>query len=132
MLSIIFTFYEQGDFLRGDGVVTEPHSFDVTVIAEYQGARYQWYFESYEGRTIIPEQMAMEAGIGTAIAGPVTIVETLNVTGQVEIDPNRVSQVRPRFPGVVKRVNIDLGDVVQAGGHPPHGGKQREFTGLSG
>jgi cobalt-zinc-cadmium efflux system membrane fusion protein len=110
-----FTFYEEGDFLRGDGVVTEPHSFDITVNAEYQGTRHQWYYESYEGRTIIPEQLAREAGIGTETAGPATIVETLDLTGRVEIDPNRVSQVRPRFPGVVKRVNVDLGDVVQAG-----------------
>jgi cobalt-zinc-cadmium efflux system membrane fusion protein len=110
-----FTFYEQGDFLRGDGVVTEPHSFDVTINAEYQGARYQWYYESYEGRTIIPEQYTREAGIGTDIAGPATILETQKLTGRVEIDPGRVSQIRPRFPGMVKRVNIELGDVVQAG-----------------
>ena len=110
-----FTFYEQGDFLRGEGVVTEPHSFDVTINAEYQGTSHQWYYESYEGRTIIPDQLAMEAGIATEIAGPATISESMSLTGRVEIDPNRVSQVRPRFPGVVKRVSVDLGDVVQAG-----------------
>jgi membrane fusion protein, heavy metal efflux system len=110
-----FTFYEQGDFLRGQGVVTEPHSFDVTVNAEYQGSRHKWYYESYEGRTIIPAPLANEAGIGTEIAGPAIIVETMSLTGRVEIDPNRISHVRPRFPGVVRRVTVDLGEVVEAG-----------------
>ena len=108
-------FATEGDLLRGNAVVTEPHSFDVTVNAQYQGKSYQWRYESYEGRTIIPATLATEAGIETAIAGPVTIVETLKLTGRVEIDPNRVSQVRPRFPGIVKQVHVELGDLVKVG-----------------
>jgi membrane fusion protein, heavy metal efflux system len=108
-------FAAEGDLLRGNAVVTEPHSFDVTVNAQYQGKSYQWRYESYEGRTIIPAALASEAGIETEIAGPATIIETLKLTGRVEIDPNRVSQVRPRFPGIVKRVHVELGDIVQAG-----------------
>ena len=110
-----FTFARQGEFLRGDGVVTEPHSFDVNVSAEYQGIPYHWYYDSYEGRTQIPAQLASEAGIKTEIAGPATIIETLKLTGRVEIDPNRVSQVRPRFLGMVKQVHVNLGDIVNAG-----------------
>ncbi|NNE36754.1 MAG: HlyD family efflux transporter periplasmic adaptor subunit, partial [Gammaproteobacteria bacterium] len=34
---------------------------------------------------------------------------------RVEIDPNRVSRVRPRFPGIVKYINAEMGDVVSAG-----------------
>jgi len=108
-------FAAEGDLLRGNAVVTEPHSFDVTVNAQYQGKSYQWRYESYEGRTIIPAALASEAGIETEIAGPAKIVETLKLTGRVEIDPNRVSQVRPRFPGIVKRVHVELGDIIQAG-----------------
>ncbi len=110
-----FTFYKQGDFLRGEGVVTEPHSFNVTVNAIYQGSRYEWYYESYEGRTMIPEDLASEAGISTEIAGPATIRETMILTGRVEIDPNRVSRVMPRFPGIVKSINAQINDVVSAG-----------------
>jgi len=110
-----FAFYGQADFLRGDGVVTEPHSFDVTVTATHQDKTHQWRFESYEGRTIIPDQLASEAGIGTEVAGSAKIIETLKLTGRVEIDPNRVSQVRPRFPGMVKRIHVELGEIVKAG-----------------
>lgn len=108
-------FRAQGDTLRGEGVVTEPHSFDVTVTAEFQGKRYEWRYASYEGRTVIPEALAREAGIQTETAGPATIVERLALTGSVAVDPNRVSQVRPRFPGVIKQVHVSLGDRVEAG-----------------
>lgn len=108
-------FAPQGDLLRGDNVVTEPHSFDVTVTAGYQGKSYQWRYESYEGRTLIPAALAQEAGILTEIAGPAAIVETRPLSGRVQIDPGRVSQVRARFPGIVTRVHVDLGDTVRAG-----------------
>jgi cobalt-zinc-cadmium efflux system membrane fusion protein len=110
-----FEFSPEGDLLRGNGVVTEPHSFDVTITAQYQGDNYQWRYENYEGRTLIPATLADEAGIKTEIAGPAIITEKLKLTGRVSIDPNRVSQVRPRFPGIIKRVYVNYGDVVKAG-----------------
>lgn len=110
-----FSFTSQQDYLRGSEVVAEPHSFDVSVVAEYLGQAHHWAYENHEGRTQIPSNMAIEAGIHTETAGPVTIRETLNLTGQVQTDPDRLSRVRPRFPGVVQTVRHNLGDVVQAG-----------------
>ena len=110
-----FEFSPQQDYLRGQGVVTEPHSFDVKIIAEYEGQKYNWEFASYEGRTTIPSNMAMEAGIKTEKAGPATIDQTLLLTGRVQTVPNKVAQVRARFPGVVQQVNTNLGAQVKAG-----------------
>ena len=45
-----FNFSANGGFLLGDGVVEEPHSFDVAVTARFQGRAYNWEFESHEGR----------------------------------------------------------------------------------
>lgn len=110
-----FDFAPHADFLRGNGVVAEPHSFDVVVMAEYQGNSYRWSYASYEGRTRIPDSFAREAGIETEIAGPVTIVESLPLSGRVEINPGNISEVRARFPGVVKTVRSNLGATVKAG-----------------
>ena len=110
-----FNFQAQGDYLRGDGVVTEPHSFDVSVEASYQGKQYSWQYQNYEGRVQIGEQVAAESGIQTAQAGPATILDTLNLTGRIQVDPNRLSQVRARFPGVVKQVKRELGEKVRQG-----------------
>jgi cobalt-zinc-cadmium efflux system membrane fusion protein len=111
----LFSFTAQGDYLRGSGVVLEPHSFDVTVSAGFEGQRYRWNYASYEGRTQIPAAIAQEAGIETASAGPGTIEESLRLTGRVRSDPDRLSMVRPRFAGVVQSVRIQLGDTVKAG-----------------
>lgn len=110
-----FSFKPLKDFLRGQGVVNEPHSFDVTIEAKHDGKSYHWAFSSYEGRTEIPAELAQDAGIETETAGPVTITETLDLTGRVQSDPARIAQVRARFAGVVQRVEAKLGESVQAG-----------------
>lgn len=110
-----FSFVPRQDYLRGDNIVLEPHSFDVSVVAQYQGKTYRWQYENYEGRTEIPTAFAERAGIATELAGPATIEEKLRLTGRVEIDPNRVSEIRPRFPGVVESISAEVGDIVEKG-----------------
>jgi cobalt-zinc-cadmium efflux system membrane fusion protein len=110
-----FSFKPLKDYLRGQGVVAEPHSFDVLINARHAGRTYRWNYSSYEGRTEIPAALAEEAGIETEIAGPVTIVETVRLTGRVQADPARLAQVRARFPGAVKSIEARLGERVHAG-----------------
>ena len=40
-----FNFAPEGDYLRGIGIVREPHSFDVYVTAEYAGKSRDWHDE---------------------------------------------------------------------------------------
>jgi len=108
-------FTPQQDYLRGGAVIYEPHSFKVTVNATYQDKSYSWQYDNFEGRTRIPEQIAQEMGIETALVGPVTLTETRTLTGRVQTNPNRLSRVRPRFAGVVNAIRHELGDVVSAG-----------------
>jgi cobalt-zinc-cadmium efflux system membrane fusion protein len=110
-----FSFKPLKDYLRGEGVVTEPHSFDVLINARHAGKAYRWRFSSYEGRTQIPAALAQEAGIETGIAGPATIIESVNLTGRVQADPERLAQVGARFPGVVQSIDVRLGEGVSAG-----------------
>lgn len=110
-----FAFQPLKGYLRGQGVVTEPHSFDVAITARHEGKTYQWNYASYEGRTEIPAVLAKESGIETEVAGPVTLTETLALTGRVQIDPIRLAQVRARFVGVVQRVSRNLGEQVKKG-----------------
>ena len=110
-----FNFVPLMDYLRGQGVVTEPHSFDVAITAQFKGKTYQWAFASYEGRTEIPSVLAKESGIETEVAGPVTLAETLVLTGRVQTDPNRLAQVRARFDGIVQKVKRNLGEQVKKG-----------------
>ena len=47
-----FTFRPEGDYLRGSGVVEEPHSFDVTVRAQREGKNVAGYGLSEHYRKI--------------------------------------------------------------------------------
>ena len=78
-----FDFAFQGDYWLGNGVVTEPHSFDVEVTLALNGKQYQWQWESHEGRTRIAADIAEKAGIRTAEAGPGSIERTLTTYGQL-------------------------------------------------
>ena len=108
-------FTPQAEFLRGNQVVREPHSFDVAIVARHAGREYRFAYESYEGRTTIPADVALAAGIGTALAGPATIREELMLYGAVEPDATRVREVSARFAGTIESVAADVGDRVSAG-----------------
>jgi len=110
-----FEFSPVGDYLRGDGTVNEPHSFDVVVRASFGSASFEWAYANHEGRTTIPDQVAKESGVGVAIAGPAVVVNTVELTGTVQAVPSGVSEVRARFPGVVKSIHRNIGEEVHAG-----------------
>ncbi|MCA1803998.1 MAG: efflux RND transporter periplasmic adaptor subunit, partial [Xanthomonadaceae bacterium] len=47
--------------------------------------------------------------------GPVTLEESVALTGRVQIDPARLAKVRARFPGVVQGIEAQLDERVRAG-----------------
>ena len=101
-----FSFRPEGDYLRGNGVVEEPHSFDVTVRAVREGKTFEWKFASYEGRTTIAADTARAMGIATSEAGPASLKQQLTLTGVIQADPARVSRVRARYAGIVREVAV--------------------------
>jgi cobalt-zinc-cadmium efflux system membrane fusion protein len=110
-----FTFAPEGDFLKGDGVVKEPHSFDVKVTAARSAKTSTWSYASYEGRVQISAAAAEAAQLQVEAAGPATISEQLSLTGAIQPNPARLAQVRARFPGVIREVRTGLGERVAAG-----------------
>ncbi|MEQ8937476.1 MAG: efflux RND transporter periplasmic adaptor subunit, partial [Gammaproteobacteria bacterium] len=112
-----FDFKAKNDYLRSEGIVTEPHSFIVHVNAQYEGKSYEWQYDSIEGRTQIPAEIAAEAGIKTASAGPGVISEYLPVTGHLVQVPDKQSSVRAAYPGIVKSVSKRIGERVKKGAH---------------
>jgi len=108
-------FAPWGDFLRGDREVSEPHSFDVRVAASHKGQSHSWAYAAYEGRTVIPADVARTAGVETAVAGPGTLNETLVLYGTIVPDAARIREVRARFAGVVQGVSKRMGETVRAG-----------------
>jgi cobalt-zinc-cadmium efflux system membrane fusion protein len=108
-------FEAQGDYLRGDKVVYEPHSFVVSVAAQYQGKRYNWQYDNLEGRTRIEDKVAQAMNINTAIAGPATLHETIKVYGKLMLPADAKRAIAARFDGEIKQVHVRLGDRVKKG-----------------
>lgn len=110
-----FPFAAAGDYLSSDGVVTEPHSFDVNVEAKYKGRTHRWTYDSYEGRSTISAPMAQQMGIEVEPVGPQIIETTLDLLGRVEFAPDAESTLRARFPGKILEVRKTEGQTVKAG-----------------
>jgi cobalt-zinc-cadmium efflux system membrane fusion protein len=110
-----FEFAPSGDYLKGKGVVTEPHSFSVAVTATEDGRNHAWEFDSFEGRVTIAATRAEDAGIRTEIAAGATVKDTLTLTGRLVPNAERVRSVTARFPGAIRRVERSVGDTVRAG-----------------
>lgn len=110
-----FSFTPQEDFLRGSGVVTEPHSFDVRVAASEGGRNHKWAYQSYEGRTVITAEAAKAGGVKTEAAGPATVRDLIDMGGRVEITPEGRAEVRARLPGLIVSLGGKLGQQVRRG-----------------
>jgi cobalt-zinc-cadmium efflux system membrane fusion protein len=110
-----FAFTPFEDYLASPTVVTEPHSFDVSVAATHAGKRHAWAFPSYEGRTIITPDAARAGGVTTERAGSAYLGESLPLTGRIEITPEGQSEVHARYPGRVMAMSVQLGDRVRRG-----------------
>ena len=69
--------------------------------------------EAYGSR--IDSDMAQQVGIVTAIAGSQELHQTITVYGNLISGPEQLSHVRARFEGLVKSVQVTIGDTVKTG-----------------
>ena len=111
----VFSFSRSGDFLLGDKVVFEPHSFDVNVSARFQGQAYNWKFPSHEGRLQLSKQMAKKTGVSSDVAGAGSVREISHLYGRIKANPQNSSLVTARFPGLISRVYVAEGEEVKSG-----------------
>jgi cobalt-zinc-cadmium efflux system membrane fusion protein len=108
-------FKPQDDFLRGDLEIYEPHSFVVTISAEYQGKTFEWQYDNFEGRTAISPDVAQAMEITTEISGPAVLTETVTVFGRLVSPANAMRQVTARFDGQITAVHVNQGQRVNVG-----------------
>lgn len=108
-------FQQQDDFLRGDTVIYEPHSFVVSIDARLGNNTYRWEYDNFEGRTTIAPDIAAAFELETELAGPATILETVAFYGRIVPNAERVRRVSARFAGLVESVEVSVGDRVIQG-----------------
>ena len=108
-------YKKQDDYLQGDLVVEEPHSFDVKLNAIYKGKEYKWSYSSYEGRTILSNEAIKSTGIKVEKVSGGKIKTTVTLNGKVVPDKLRISKLTARFPGIIKEIKKVSGDKVEKG-----------------
>lgn len=65
--------------------------------------------------TSIPPEAAKDAGLNTAVAASQLIEQTTKVYGRISIPPHQLSHIQARFPGMIMKVNANVGDDVKKG-----------------
>ncbi|VAW86314.1 Probable Co/Zn/Cd efflux system membrane fusion protein [hydrothermal vent metagenome] len=108
-------FTPEGDALRGDTVIYEPHSFVVKINATHNGVSHQWEYDTFEGRTKIETAVAEALEIKTKVAGSVVMQKTISVYGQIAANSERMRRISARFDGTIKSVLTSQGKNVRKG-----------------
>lgn len=108
-------FSPEGDYLRSNTAINEPHSFTVTVDVKYQDKHYHWSYDNVEGRTHIDEELAQTMGIKTEPVTSQTMQEQLKVYGKLTLPAHATRNIKARFAGQIKRLYVQLGEQVKKG-----------------
>ena len=109
------TFTPEADYLVGQAVVEEPHSFDVKVNAQHKGRTHQFAYAQIEGKVQLGADQLKSAGVEIARAGPREMLTTFELPGEIKLDATREAHVVPRVQGVVTAVTKREGDAVRRG-----------------
>jgi cobalt-zinc-cadmium efflux system membrane fusion protein len=108
-------FVPEADYLRGEAVVEEPHSFEVKVHAVRNGRTQEWAYSQIEGKVQLADDTLKSAGIEIQAVGPRQMTTTFEVLAEIKADETQVARVVPRLQGVVVEVMSKEGDRVQRG-----------------
>lgn len=109
------TFTPERGYRVGNQTITEPHSYDVTINASFEGKQYHWQFDSHEGRAEITPRLAELSGIQTDIAGPQTLSTSDTLFGVIAPAQDKVFHVHAPYSSIVESVLVGVGDSVKKG-----------------
>ena len=108
-------FRAEADRLRSTRTVEEPHSYRASVRLVRGGATHTWTYEQEEGRVELAPEAVSGSGIRIGTAGPASIAVTVDTPGEVRLNAERLTYVRPRYAGVVRKLPFRLGQFVRRG-----------------
>ncbi len=111
----VIGFKAQGDFLKGDAEVVEPHSFKVSINAVHGGQTHRFGYAQEEARVTMSDAQLQQAGVTLAVAGPARISSQVALLGEVRYNGDRTVQVVPRLAGLVEAVPVNAGERVRKG-----------------
>lgn len=97
------------------GINTMVSSAAIASEHDHNSKEHEESEDSYERKAILSEEAAQKSNIRTETAKSGIINQYTPLTGRITLNRNTTSQVRARFPGIVKKVHVNWGDFVKAG-----------------
>ncbi len=111
----IFAFAVENDYLKGNAVVEEPHSFKASIAAVSANKTYRFAYEQIEARVAMSDAQLQQNAVSLLTAGPARIDDTLQMIGEIRLNEDRISHVVPLLTGIVVASHANAGDRVRRG-----------------
>jgi len=111
----VFNFTKENNYLKGNTVVKEPHSFKASIIAKHDNKTYQFAYDQVEARVLISDKQLTLNSIEVLTAGPAIIKSVLNLQGEIKLNADKSVHVVSRVGGIVESVSVNAGDKVRKG-----------------
>lgn len=108
-------FAPKADYLLGDQVVYEPHSFSVKLAATYQQKNYAFNYDQIEWRVELSPEQVKSAGLEILKAEPARLGDEVELQGEIRVAPNSEAVVLAPVAGIVVSAPVSLGQSVNAG-----------------
>ena len=71
--------------------------------------------EHDENQVTISSALAKQSGIQTQTVGGGVLQQHVLLFGRLKPDPQHISHIRARFPGLIRQVNVQIGESIKAG-----------------
>lgn len=108
-------FSPKDDYLLGDQVVYEPHSFTAKLAASYQQKKFDFSYDQIEWRVELTPEQVMSAGMEVLTSGPAALGDEVELPGEIRVAPNSETVVLAPVAAVVVSAPVVLGQAVKAG-----------------
>lgn len=108
-------FAPENDYLLGDMVIREPHSYEVQVHAHFEDHELSWEYDSLEGRTQINDRLFKLSNLETEIANPKTLTQTETLFGVITTPEDQIFSIHAPYVSMVKKVHVNIGDKISKG-----------------
>ena len=110
-----FNFTPEKDYLTSKIVVEEPHSFKVSITANYADKTHQFAYDQVEARVTLSAKQLKDNAIEVLTAAPANIQTNLRLIGEIKLNADKAVQVLPRMSGIVESITANVGDKVKKG-----------------
>ncbi|MCB1657945.1 MAG: efflux RND transporter periplasmic adaptor subunit [Pseudomonadales bacterium] len=108
-------FRPEADYLLGNAVVYEPHSFVMQINASYAGKNYVFEWQQLEGRLTLSSASLASNGIELHTVSPKAMADNLSLQGEIQVLPERNVAILVRVAGEIVSINKPLGAQVKQG-----------------